>query len=150
LGLIIVAGTVAAYWPVFSAGFIWDDDAYVTQNQMLSAPDGLWRIWFTAHSQSQYFPLVYTTLRIEYGFWGLNPVGYHVVNVCFHIANALLLWALLRRLTVPWPWLVAAVFALHPVQVETVAWVTELKNTESTLFYLLAIFAWLEFCKGKR
>jgi len=149
LGFIIVAGTVAAYWPVFSAGFIWDDDAYVTQNKMLSDPDGLWRIWFTAHSQSQYFPLVYTTLRVEYSFWGLDPLGYHVVNVCLHIINALLLWALLRRLTAPWPWLVAAVFALHPVQVETVAWVTELKNTESTLLYLLAIFAWLEFCKGK-
>lgn len=149
LALFLVLATVAAYWPVFSAGFIWDDDAYVTENTMLSAPDGFSRIWFSAHFQSQYFPLVYTTLRCEYGLWGLNPLGYHVVNVALHIVNALLVWALLRRLAVPGAWLAAAVFALHPVQVETVAWVTELKNTESTLFYLLAVFAWLRFCGGQ-
>ena len=148
-GILLVALTVAAYWPVFSAGFIWDDDAYVTGNTLLTDADGLSRIWFTAHSQSQYFPLVFTTLRLEYTLWGLNPVGYHLVNVCLHIVNALLVWALLRRLVVPGAWLAAAIFALHPVQVETVAWVTELKNTESTLFYLLAIFAWLRFCAGK-
>jgi len=147
--LFIVLATVAAYWPVFSAGFIWDDDAYVTENPLLTAPDGLWRIWFSAHSQSQYFPLVFTTLRLEYALWGLNPVGYHAVNVGLHVVNALLIWALLRRLALPGAWLAAAIWALHPVQVETVAWVTELKNTESTLFYLLAIFAWLNFCAGK-
>ena len=149
LGLLLVVVTLAAYWPVFSAGFIWDDDIYVTENPLLTAPDGLWRIWFSAHLQSQYFPLVFTTLRLEYLLWGLNPVGYHLVNVCLHIVNALLVWALLRRLALPGAWLAAAIWALHPVQVETVAWVTELKNTESTLFYLLAIFAWLNFSGGK-
>lgn len=168
--LAIIFATLAAYWPVFSAGFIWDDDAYVTHNPLLTAPDGLSRIWFSAHSQSQYFPLVFTTLRLEYAFWSLNPVGYHVVNVCLHIVNALLVWALLHRLglgnsgrqregasaamiprarPLPGAWLAAAAWALHPVQVETVAWVTELKNTESTMFYLLAVFAWLHFCAGK-
>ncbi len=169
--LFIILATLAAYWPAFSAGFIWDDDAYVTENSLLTAPDGLSRIWFSAHSQSQYFPLVFTTLRLEYALWGLNPVGYHVVNVCLHIVNALLVWALLRRLgpwntprqcehtarsvliprakSLPHAWLAAAIFALHPVQVETVAWVTELKNTESTLFYLLVVFAWLHFCAGQ-
>ncbi|HUC86097.1 MAG TPA: tetratricopeptide repeat protein [Candidatus Acidoferrales bacterium] len=149
LGSILVLATVAAYWPVFSAGFIWDDDAYVTENPLLTAPDGWFRIWFSAHSQSQYFPLVYTTLRMEYAMWGLNPLGYHVVNLVLHVGNALLIWKLLRWLAVPGAWLAAAVFALHPVQVETVAWVTELKNTESTLFYLLAIFAWWKFCAGR-
>ena len=145
----IVLATVAAYWPVFSAGFIWDDDAYVTNNPLLTAPDGWGRIWFSAHTQSQYFPLVFSTLRLENSIWGLNPLGYHLVNVALHIANALLIWALLRRLALPGAWLAAAMFALHPVQVETVAWVTELKNTESTLFYLLALFAWLNFFAGK-
>lgn len=149
LALLLVAATLAAYWPVFSAGFIWDDDAYVTDNAMLSSADGLSRIWFSAHSQSQYFPMVYTTLRLEHALWGLNPMGYHAINVCLHLGNALLIWALLRRLALPGAWLAAAVFALHPVQVETVAWVTELKNTESTFFYLLAIFAWLSFCGGR-
>lgn len=147
--LAIVFATLAAYWPVFSAGFIWDDDAYVAENPLLTAPDGLSRIWFSAHSQSQYFPLVFTTLRLEYALWGLNAVGYHAVNVGLHIVNALLIWALLRRLALQGAWLAAAVFALHPMQVETVAWVTELKNTESTLFYLLALFAWLHFCAGR-
>lgn len=146
--LFIVLATVVAYWPVFSAGFIWDDDAYVTQNTLLSAPDGWWRIWFSAHYQSQYFPLVYSTLRLEYALWGLNPMGYHIVNVGLHIINSLLAWALLQRLSLPGAWLAAAIFALHPVQVETVAWVTELKNTESTCFYLLAVLAWLNFCGG--
>jgi hypothetical protein len=144
-GLLIVLATLAAYWPVFSAGFIWDDDAYVTQNALLTAPDGLKRIWFSAHHQSQYFPLAFTTLRFEHALWGLNPLGYHVVNVALHGVNALLVWAMLRRLALPGAWLAAAIFALHPVQVETVAWITELKNTESTFFYLLAVLAWLAF-----
>jgi tetratricopeptide (TPR) repeat protein len=148
-GLFIIVATLAAYWPVFSAGFIWDDDAYVTQNNLLTEADGWCRIWFSAHTQSQYFPLVYSTLRLEYAWWGLNPLGYHIVNVCLHIVNALLVWRLLQRLTLPGAWLAAAVFALHPVQVETVAWVTELKNTESTFFYLLAVLAWMNFCGGK-
>ncbi|HXI68839.1 MAG TPA: tetratricopeptide repeat protein [Verrucomicrobiae bacterium] len=148
-GLFIICATLAAYWPVFPAGFIWDDDAYVTNNALLTAADGWWRIWFSAHFQSQYFPLVYSTLRLEHALWGFNPAGYHVVNVCLHIVNALLVWTLLKRLAVPGAWLAAAIFALHPVQVETVAWVTELKNTESAFFYLLAVLAWLRFCGGK-
>ena len=142
---LLVLGTVLAYQPVWRAGFIWDDDAYVTQNAMLTAPDGLSQIWFSAHRQSQYFPLVYTTLRFERALWGLNPQGYHAVNVLLHAVNALLLWQLLRRLAVPGAWLAAAIFALHPVQVESVAWITELKNVQSTLFYLLALLAWVKF-----
>ncbi len=145
----IILTTLAAYWPVFSAGFIWDDDAYVTDNSLLTAADGWWRIWFSAHHQSQYFPLVYSTLRLEHALWGFNALGYHAVNVGLHIINALLIWHLLKRLTVPGAWVAAALFALHPVQVETVAWVTELKNTESTLLYLLAVLAWLNFCAGR-
>jgi protein O-mannosyl-transferase len=146
---ILILATVAAYGPVFSAGFIWDDDAYVTNNPLLSAPDGWRRIWFSTHTQSQYFPLVFSTLRLEYACWGLNPVGYHAVNVAAHLANVLLIWRLLARLAVPGAWLAAAIFAVHPVQVETVAWVTELKNTESTFFYLLTLLAWLRFCEGR-
>jgi Flp pilus assembly protein TadD len=144
-GLFIVLATLAAYGPVFSAGFIWDDDAYVTQNSLLTAADGWKRIWFSAHYQSQYFPLVFTTLRFEHALWGLNPLGYHIVNVLWHSINALLVWLALKRLALPGAWLAGAIFALHPVQVETVAWITELKNTESTFFYLLALLAWMKF-----
>jgi protein O-mannosyl-transferase len=142
---VILLATFAAYGPALRGGFVWDDDAYVTANPLLTAPDGLARIWFSSHTQSQYFPLVFTTLRVEYALFGLDPFGYHVVNVLLHGLNALLVWAALARLAVPGAWLAAAIFALHPVQVETAAWITELKNTESTFFSLLALLAWLRF-----
>ena len=145
LAVLLVLLVVAAYLPALRGGFIWDDDAYVTQNPMLTDSHGLREIWFSAHTQSQYFPLVYTTLRFEYGLWGLNPFGYHLVNVLLHGCNAVLVWVVLRRLFVPGAWLAAAIFALHPVQVESVAWVTELKNLESLFFYLLAVLAWIKF-----
>lgn len=145
LGLVLVIGVVIAYQPVWHAGFIWDDDDYVTGNKLLTAPDGLWRIWFTLDSPSQYFPLTYTVLRQERALWGLNPAGYHLVNLLLHAANALLLWRLLRRLALPGAWLGAAIWALHPVQVESVAWVTEIKNVLMCFFFLLTLLAWVEF-----
>ncbi|MCX7723283.1 MAG: tetratricopeptide repeat protein [Verrucomicrobiae bacterium] len=145
----IVLVTALAYWPALDGDFIWDDDAYVTRNPLLTEPDGLYRIWFTAHKQSQYFPLTFTTLRFAYQLWGLNSVGYHALNIGLHCVNSLLVWVLLRRLAVPGAWLAAAIFALHPVQVESVAWITELKNVQSTLFYLLAVLAWLKFVEFK-
>jgi tetratricopeptide (TPR) repeat protein len=140
-----VALVFAFYFPALGAGFVWDDDKYVTENPLLTEPDGWKQIWFSAHTQSQYFPLVYSTFRLEHALWGLHPLGYHLVNVVLHGANAVLVWAVLRRLAVPAAWLGAAIFALHPVQVESVAWVTELKNLESTFFYLLAVLAWMRF-----
>ncbi len=142
---LIVVLVFVAYIPAILGGYVWDDDSYVTANPLLTEPDGLKRIWFSAHTQSQYFPLVFTTLRLEYTLWGYDPIGYHMVNVGLHCINALLVWKLLRRLAAPGAWLAAAIFALHPVQVESVAWITELKNTESTMFYLLAVWAWLKF-----
>src|SRR5439155_67947 len=86
------------------------------------------RIWLSFDSPSQYFPLTYTSFRIERALWGLNPSGYHWTNIFLHVANALLVWRLLARLKLPSAWLAAAIFALHPVQVESVAWITERKN----------------------
>jgi len=139
--------TLLAYLPVLGGGFIWDDDAYVTNNPMLTAPGGWQRIWFSAERQTQFFPLVFSTLRLEHALWGLNPLGYHLVNVLMHAANTMLLWAVLRRLVVPGAWIAAALFAFHPVQVESVAWVTELKNTQSVLFCLLALLTWMRFLR---
>src|SRR5437016_13891511 len=143
--LILAAATVFAYRPAWHGGFLWDDDAYVTNNELLTARDGLRRIWFSFDSPSQYFPLVYTTFRIERALWGLNPAGYHVVNVLLRVANALLVWRLLARLKVPGAWLAGAIFALHPVQVESVAWITERKNVLMGFFFLLTLLAWVEF-----
>ncbi|HEX4341745.1 MAG TPA: tetratricopeptide repeat protein, partial [Verrucomicrobiae bacterium] len=143
------AAVLIAYWPVRHAGFIWDDDRYVTSNALLSRPDGLRRIWFSQDAPSQYVPLVYTTLRVEYSVLGLHPAGYHLDNVLLHALNAVLLWRLLKRLKVPGDWLAAGIFALHPVQVESVAWISERKNVLSLLFYLLAVRAWVKFVDGE-
>jgi tetratricopeptide (TPR) repeat protein len=144
-GILLVLAVFLAYLPVWHAGFIWDDDYYVTANRLLTAPDGLYRIWFSWDSPSQYFPLTYTWFRFERDLWGLQPVGYHAMNLLLHAANALLLWRLLKRLDIPGSWLAAALFALHPVQVESVAWVSELKNVLMLFFYLLAVWAWVGF-----
>ncbi len=144
-GLLLAAVTIFMYQPAWNGGFIWDDDAYVTNNELLTAPDGLRRIWFSLDSPSQYFPLVYSTFRIEHALWGLNPTGYHWVNLLLHVANALLVWRLLARLHVPGAWLAGAIFALHPVQVESVAWITERKNVLMGFFFLLTLLAWVAF-----
>src|SRR5437667_8148800 len=91
--------TFAVYFPALRGGFICDDDAYLTQNPLIRSPEGLRTIWFEPReSPSQYFPLVYTTFRAEYSIWKLNPLGYHVVNVALHAANALLVWRVLELL----------------------------------------------------
>src|SRR5437870_5592447 len=143
--LILAVVTMLAYQPAWNGGFIWDDDSYVTNNELLIAPDGLRRIWFSLDSPSQYVPLVYTTFRIERALWGLHPFGYHWVNLLLHITNALLVWRLLVRLRVPGAWLAGAIFALHPVQVESVAWITERKNVLMGCFFLLTLLAWISF-----
>jgi protein O-mannosyl-transferase len=136
---------VLAYLPAWQAGFIWDDDRYVTQNRLLDTLAGLWRIWFSQETPSQYVPLTYTSFWVEHQIWGLWAAGYHGVNVLLHAANAWLLWRLLQRLAVPGAWLAAALFALHPVQVESVAWISERKNLLSLFFMLLSAQAWVDF-----
>jgi len=148
-GVLLVLFVFLAYFRTLHCGFIWDDDAYVTENPLLTAPDGLKRIWFSLDSPSQYFPLTYTMFRLERPFWGLNPMGYHFVNILLHAANAWLVWRVLKRLGVPGAWLAAALFALHPVQVETVAWITERKNLLSLVFFLLALWSWVEFVEDR-
>jgi len=137
--------TLLAYQPAWHGGFLWDDDAYIINNELLTAPHGWQRIWFSLDSPSQYFPLTYSTFRAEHALWGLNTTGYHWVNLLLHVANALLVWAVLTRLRIPGAWLAAAIFALHPVQVESVAWITERKNVLMGFFFLLTLLAWSAF-----
>ncbi len=141
----LAALTILAYRPAWHGGFLWDDDAYIINNELLTAPDGWHRIWFSLDAPSQYFPLTYSTFRVEHALWGLNTTGYHWINLLLHVANALLVWAILARLKVPGSWLAAAIFALHPVQVESVAWITERKNVLMGFFFLLTLLAWIAF-----
>jgi tetratricopeptide (TPR) repeat protein len=146
LGLVLVAAVILAYIPVWQAGFIWDDDVCVTANPCIIGPLGSKEIWTTSHANS--CPLVLTTFWLEHQLWGLAPLPYHLVNVFMHAACAILLWRLLRSLRVPGAWLGAALWALHPVQVETAAWVAELKNTQSSLFYLLTVLFFVKWLRG--
>ncbi len=143
--VVLAAVTIFVYRPAWHGGFLWDDDAYIINNELLTAPHGWQRIWFSLDSPSQYFPLTYSTFRIEHTLWGLNTTGYHWVNLLLHVGNALLVWAVLARLGVPGSWLAAAIFALHPVQVESVAWITERKNVLMGFFFLLTLLAWIAF-----
>jgi len=145
LAAAIAAMTLLAYLPVLRAGFIWDDDDYVTDNQSLRSLEGLRQIWFEPGATHQFYPLVFTSFWIEYHLWGLKPLGYHLDNLLLHVLNSLLFWLVLRRLSVPFAWLAAAIFALHPVNVESVAWVTERKNLLSGTFYLGALLSYFRF-----
>lgn len=131
-----VAITIA-YSRVYHAGFIWDDEQHLTQNPVIVGPLSLADIWTSA--RAVYYPLVLTTFWVLHQFVGLNPLPYHLLNVALHIVSALLLWRVLAQLRVRGAWLGAAIWGLHPVLVQSVAWITELKNTQSTIFYLLSI-----------
>ena len=144
-GGLIVLLVILAYLPALRGGFIWDDDDYVTQNPTLHDLGGLQRLWFKVGAVPQYYPVVHTTFWLEYHLWGLNPVGYHLINVLLHATAAILLWRVLLRLQIPGAWLAAVIFALHPVEVESVAWITERKNVLSAVFYFAAALACLRF-----
>jgi len=155
--LALGAATVLAYAPVFSAGFIWDDDAHVTRPE-LQGLAGLRRIWFEPGATQQYYPVLHSAFWVEHRLWGQNPLGYHLLNVALHLAAALLFARVLWGLLDPaWPRLqrqvcaygAAAVFALHPVGVESVAWIAEQKNTLSTVFALCAALFYLRFDRAR-
>jgi Flp pilus assembly protein TadD len=144
-GGLIVLLVFLVYLPALRGGFIWDDDAYVTGNPTLHDLGGLQRIWFEVGAVPQYYPMVHTTFWLEYHLWGLNPFGYHLVNILLHAMAAILLWQVLLRLRIRGAWLAAVLFALHPVCVESVAWITERKNVLSAVFYFAAALAYLRF-----
>ncbi|HUB67574.1 MAG TPA: tetratricopeptide repeat protein [Candidatus Methylacidiphilales bacterium] len=145
LALIFVI--VLIYTPVWRAGFIWDDDAFVTANPCIIGPLGLKEIWTT--SAADICPLALTTVWVEHTLWGLAPLPYHLINVFLHAACAVVLWRILRGLQIPGAWLGAALWAFHPVQTESVAWITEIKNMQSALFFLLSILFFVKYLKTK-
>ncbi len=142
-----------SYFPALSAGFVWDD-VILTKAMPLHAWSGLAQIWFTPRAllpyEGHYWPLLYTLFWLEHKLWGLAPLGYHLVNLLLHTGVVLLLWRLLWRLGVPGAWFAAAVFAVHPLHVESVAWVIGRKDILATVFYLSSVLAYIRFAEMRR
>ena len=132
-GLTLIVATVVAYFPAWSGKPIWDDNAHITQPELRSW-HGLVGIWTQLGATQRYYPLVHSVFWVEQKLWGDSVTDYHLVNILLHALGAVVLLQILLRLKVPGAWLAAGLFALHAVQVESVAWISELKNTLSGLF----------------
>jgi tetratricopeptide (TPR) repeat protein len=140
-GLLVLL-TVLVYLPTMRAGFIWDDRELIIENPVVRAADGLHRFWFT--SKPPDIPVTYSFWWLEYRLWRENAAAYHIANILLHAINAVLVWILLARLKVRGSWLAGLIFAIHPVNVATVAWVSEQKNTLSLFFYVTAALLYLQ------
>lgn len=161
--------TLLVYWPSVNGAFLWDDPAHVTA-QGLRDWDGLARIFFELGTTQEYYPILHGAFWVQYQLWGESVTGYHLFTIFLHAANCCLLAVVLRRLWQPQPqaegpaspptktwavpkgteWLAAFLFAVHPVCVESVAWITEQKNTLSLAFYLLSALCYLDFTTRRR
>ena len=142
---VLVTLVFVCYAPSLPGGFLWDDDSNVTDNPTLRSARGLRYIWTEPRVNQQYYPLTHTSFWVEYQSWELWATGYRITNLLLHGIAAVLLWITLRRLAVPGAWVAAAVFAVHPVNVETAAWITERKNLLSAVLYFGALLAYLRF-----
>jgi tetratricopeptide (TPR) repeat protein len=146
---LLFCATLLAYSPSLRGGLLWDDENHLTHPE-LQPLHGLWRIWFEIGATQQYYPLLHSAFWVEHRIWGDAVLGYHVANVALHATAALLVIAILRRLSLPGAWLAGFVFALHPVSVEAVAWMSEQKSTLSGVFYLCSALAYLHFDQTRR
>lgn len=143
----LTAAAFLVYAPALHGGTLWDDLAHITPPGLRSL-DGLRAIWLSPGSTQQFYPLLHTAFWLEWQLWQDQTFAYHVANVLQHVVSAALLWGVLRRLQIRWAFLAALLFAVHPVNVESVAWITEQKNTLSTIFYLGAAWCYLRFADG--
>jgi cytochrome c-type biogenesis protein CcmH/NrfG len=146
--LILAVVTMLAYQPAWHGGLLWDDNFNFATPELRSL-DGLRRIWFVPRTTLQYYPLLYSSSWLQERFWGDSPTGYHLVNLLLHIGCVVLVLKILRLLRIPGAELATIVFALHPVNVETVAWITERKNTLSGVFALAATLWYLKFDESR-
>jgi protein O-mannosyl-transferase len=144
LGIAFIVGVIfLVYWPSIHGDFVMDDDMLLTDNTLIKSPDGLHLIWFSTQP-IDYWPITNSSFWIEWRLWGMNPTGYHVINIVLHIINCLLIWLVLTRLAIPGAFLAAVLVAIHSVNVESVAWISQQKNLLSLMFFLLSIGCFLK------
>jgi Flp pilus assembly protein TadD len=143
--LVIAAAVLWIYQPVWHGDWLEDDDQLVTGNSVAHDPSGLWKIWFDPGSLVDYQPIKVSVVWLQWQLWGGDTLGYHLTNVFLHVLSALLVWRLLSKFGLRLAWLGGLIFAIHPAQVESVAWISELKNTLSLPPFLLAMCAWIDY-----
>ncbi len=148
--LILITVGFLIFLPAMHGGWLWDDSLYIVDNPFIHSPDGYWKAWLNlnplgSHYAGNYNPLTTFVEWMEWRFWGNDTFGYHLVNVALHLTSALLLWRLFARLGFAFAWVGAMIFLVHPIQVESVAWISELKNTLSLPPLLMAMLAWLDY-----
>ncbi|HTQ37790.1 MAG TPA: tetratricopeptide repeat protein [Pirellulales bacterium] len=142
-GICLIAGsTLLVYWPSIHGGFLLDDDVLLTQNKLIKAPDGWAKMW-TTHAVD-FWPISHGSLWLEWRLWEMNPTGYHATNLLLHVVDSLLVWFVLTQLELPGAFLAALLFAVHPVNVDAVAWIAQRKSVLALLFFLLSISSWLK------
>jgi tetratricopeptide (TPR) repeat protein len=143
--LVIAASVLWIYWPALHGDWLWDDDLLVTDNPVVHDPSGLWNIWFEPGNLVDYQPLKVSVVWLQWQLWGNDTLRYHLTNVFLHMLSALLVWRLLSKFGLRLAWLGGLIFAIHPVQVESVAWIAELKNTLSLPPFLWAMCAFIDY-----
>ncbi len=145
----LLAATLATYHPVWHGGILWDDEGHLTKPELQSL-DGLYKIWLRPGETQQYYPFTHTIFWVQHWLWGNDTLGYHLVNIVLHVTGAVLFCLVLRKLKIPGAYLAATIFALHPVHVESVAWISELKNTLSGVLYLGAALTYLQYDEHRK
>jgi tetratricopeptide (TPR) repeat protein len=141
--VIILVAIIIAYLPSLSGGFMLDDDTLITANKLIKASDGLCRFWCSTEP-ADYWPMTNTTFWIEWRLWGMNSTGYRITNLIMHIIESLSIWLILRKLSIPGAFLGGLIFAIHPVNVESVAWISSRKNLMAMFFFLVSILCYLK------
>ena len=142
--LLIPVAVLIAYIPALNGGLLWDDLSHITVPELRSI-HGLWRIWTELGATQQYYPMLHSAFWLEHRLWGDSLLGYHLAGVVLHSAAACLLVLVLRQIEVRGALFAGLIFALHPVCVESVAWISEQKNTLSAVFYLASAYVYLRF-----
>ncbi len=148
--LLIAAAVLWIFQPVFHGGWLWDDDTDIYDNTITRGDSGLWSIWFAPGTQIDYYPVKASVQWVQWHLFGMDTLGYHLTNIVLHFVGSLLVWRLLGKLGLRQAWIGGLIFAVHPVMIESVAWIAELKNTLSLPPFLLAMGAFVDYERNGR